>query len=104
MFHGTRAAFGVGGFVLPGDLFGIDNHGLGRSDAVYVTPDLELAKDYAEAAAGRGRPRVVEVIPYDPLTPDDSTVNGEWHESYRTPVAKVIGVAWIADPPARRKP
>lgn len=94
LYHGTRRGFGRGGRVLPGDLFGADNHGLGRSHVVYVTPDLELAKEYARAAKGRGAPKVLEVMPVDPLGIDDSTVGEEEQEAYTCSEAKVLKVVW----------
>jgi hypothetical protein len=95
LYHGTRAAFrGPGGLVLPGDEFGKDNHRLGRSDRVYVTPDLDLAKAYALGAKGRGRARVLEVTPMSPLTVDDSTVDGDEQETYATDAARVLRVVW----------
>lgn len=91
LYHGTRAGFrGSGGLVLPGDLVGKDNHGLKRSDAVYLTPDLELAWDYARACKGRGRPRVLVVRPMSELEMDDSTVGEEEQESYRCSGARVL--------------
>jgi hypothetical protein len=98
LYHGTRAGFGAGGVLFPGATPGVDrdNHGLGRSEWVYVTPDLDLAKDYAEAASGRGRPKVLEVVPCGPLEVDDSTVGGEAQEAYRCEWAWVVRRVWIA--------
>lgn len=86
LYHGTRAGFrGRGGLVLPGNVVGRHNHpGLEyRSDWVYLTPDLELAWDYAEAAKGRGKPKVLVVAPGGLLYHDDSTVNGAEQVSFR---------------------
>ena len=105
LYHGTRRGFrGPGGLVLPGDRFGTDNHGLSRSDVVYLTPDLDLAKDYAKAASGRGRAKVLEVMPHTPLMKDDSTVNGEEQESYTCEWGRVVRVIWIEESPASTKP
>ena len=83
MYHGTRAGFRKGGYVIPGDELGKDNHGLGRSDAVYLTPNYDEAEEWALSSKGRGRPKVLFVRPGGPLTVDDSTVGGEEHEGYR---------------------
>lgn len=95
LYHGTRAPFrGSGGLVLPGARFGKDNHNLKRGEVVYVTPDLDLAKDYALACKGRGRAKVLEVMPHSPVEVDDSTVGGDEQESYTCPAASVVRVAW----------
>lgn len=66
LFHGTRAAFyGAGGVVLPGDLVGKDNHRLGRSDVVYITPDYDLAWQYALTCEGDGEPRAPQARQWD---------------------------------------
>lgn len=87
LYHGTRAPFrGRGGLVLPGDETGRHAHpGMEyRSDYVYVTPDLDLAWAYAIAATGRGKPRVLVVLPGSPLLHDDSTIaGGEEQVSFR---------------------
>lgn len=85
LYHGTRAAFRRGGYVLSGDLVGKDNHGLGRSDTVYLTPDRKMAAMWARAAKGRGKPKVVTVRPGGRLEVNDSTVGDEEeeHEGYR---------------------
>lgn len=102
LYHGTRAPFrGKGGLLLPGDTCGRDNHGLDRSGVVYVTPDLDLAWDYARAARGRGKPRVLIVAPDGRLTVDDSTVNGCEQEAYTCEAAIVLDVL-THDPEAAR--
>jgi hypothetical protein len=93
-YHGTRTEFGRGGFLFPGDMVDKDNHALARSDVVYVTTDLGLAKAYAKASAGRGRPKVLEVVPMDTLREDDSTVGGQEQDSFTCPWAKVVRVVW----------
>ena len=75
-YHGTRRPFGPGGLLLPGEKFGADNHGLGRSEWVYVTTELDLAIEYAKAAQGRGRAKVVQVQPWGEMFVDDSTLPG----------------------------
>lgn len=92
LYHGTRIGVTKGALLLPGDQFDKDNHGLGRSDRVYLTTDLGLAWDYAEAASGRGRPKVCEVMPLGPLSVDDSTVGGDEQDSYVTDAAVVVRV------------
>jgi hypothetical protein len=90
LYHGTRAPFrGGGGLVLPGADVGRENHNLGRSDRVYVTPDLELAWLYAEASKGRGKPKVLIVEPRSPLEVDDSTIGNEEQEAYSCAYAVV---------------
>lgn len=91
LYHGTRVPFGPGGLVLPGNEVGIDNHGLHRSHVVYVTPDLDLAVMYADAAAGDGPPRVFRVVPMSPLAVDDSTIEeGEEQEAFACEWARVL--------------
>jgi hypothetical protein len=70
-----------------------DNHDLGRSHAVYLTTDLDLAWGYAASAKGRGKPRVLVVSPLDQdLQLDDSTVNGDEQPAYTCGSAVVIDV------------
>jgi hypothetical protein len=107
LYHGTRRPFGRGGLLVPGDDVGADHHGLGRSGWVYVTPDFELAKEYARAAQGRGRAKVVQVRPWGEVYVDDSTIaGGEEQESYRCEAATVLRRVWIeetrSEPPIRR--
>ncbi len=84
LYHGTRAAFrGSGGLLLPGTCYDRDNHGLGRSDYVYMTPDRDEAAMWARAAQGRGRPRILTVMPMSPVEDDDSTVLGDEHQGVR---------------------
>lgn len=95
-YHGTRVPFGPGGLVLPGDMFGIDNHELNRSDWVYVTADLELAKEYARCSKyKRARPKVFEVTPAGTIGIDDSTVGDEEQDSYRCEAAHIVRRVWI---------
>ena len=92
-YHGTRRGFRSGGVLLPAALTGApDNHGLGRTAVVYVTPDLELAWDYAEAALGRGRPKVLVVRPLGPLAVDESTCGGQEQASFACSWARVLRV------------
>jgi len=96
LFHGTRKPFKKGGLVLPGDDVGIDNHALGRSSVVYVTPDFDLACDYAEQAVGSGTPRVVSVFPLGDLYPDRSTVGGVYVDSWCCDAAVVRSVVYAS--------
>lgn len=99
-YHGTRAGFrGSGGLVLPRVQTGRPaNHeaaSAGPSFApdagewVYVTLDLELAWDFAEAAQGRGKPKVLVVAPWSTPVEDWSSVNGEVLPMYRVEGATV---------------
>lgn len=100
LYHGTRAGFrGGGGLLLPGDHVGRDNHGLDRSNWVYVTPDLHLAWAYAQAARGRGKPKVLVVRPGSMLLHDDTTIGGgEEQVAFRCTHAFVDRV--LTEPPA----
>ena len=105
-YHGTRRPFGPGGLLLPGEKFGADNHGLGRSEWVYVTTELDLAIEYAKAAQGRGKAKVVQVQPWGEMFVDDSTIaGGEEQDSYKCEAAKVLRRVWIeaerSQPPVR---
>lgn len=79
-FHGTRRGFTTGGALLPRD----EHAGPGTAAPlnpgytapadtaawVYLTQDVNVAWAYAWVAPGRGRPKVVEVIPHGNLEPD----------------------------------
>lgn len=91
-YHGTRTPFRRGGLVVPGVEVGKENHGLGRSDRVYITRTIGLAQVYAEVATGRGRPRVVEVRPLGPVEVDDSTVMGAEQDAWSCESAVVVAV------------
>lgn len=100
LYHGTRAGFrGPGGLVLPGAMLGRENHAQGRSGVVYVTPDLDEAKLWAEASQGRGRAKVLQVRPMGIIGVDNSTLNGEEHEGYTCEAATVVKVVWIEETP-----
>ena len=105
LYHGTRAGFrGRGGIVLPGVQVGRHNHpGLEyRSDWVYITPDLDLAWEYAEAAQGRGKPKVLVVLPGSGLLNDDSTIAGGVEQiSFRCTHAIVQKVLTVRECPAQ---
>lgn len=93
LYHGTRRPFTKGGIVLPGEEVNTEeNHDLGRSDVVYVTPDLNLAWAYAGAAKDNGVPRVVEVHPLSALRLDNSTVNGKEQIAFTCESAFVVNV------------
>lgn len=94
LYHGTRAGFrGKGGLVLPAtQTRRKENWNLGRSDRVYVTPERALAAYFARASQGRGVPKILTVKPVGPLYRDDSTVEGEEHESYAVEAAYVLRV------------
>lgn len=105
-YHGTRRPFDRGGLILPGAKFGEDNHGLGRSEWVYVTTELDLAIEYAKVAQGRGKAKIVEVQPWGEMFVDDSTIaGGQEQDSYKCEAAKVLGRVWMekerSTPPSR---
>jgi hypothetical protein len=76
---------------------------------VYVSDDLVMAWVYAWQAPGRGRPRVLEVVPLGPLEqdPEHGAAAGAW----RCEAARVTGIlttpacsedeartGWVVDP------
>lgn len=92
LYHGTRAPFTVGGYLFPPD----DTKATprpGNSDTgwVYVTDDVDLAEWYAHQHPGRGKPRVLTVMPMSPVTHDPSPFDGE-DDQYRCEWAKVVAV------------
>jgi hypothetical protein len=92
-YHGTRAGFGPGGYLMPGDQVGKNNFedtAGADNTRVYVTPNIEWAKIFALASKGRGKPKVLEVRPYDlvPASTDD--------EEFACSMAKVLKVVWKA--------
>lgn len=98
LYHGTRVPFTKGGLVLPGDTTGADHHGLGRSDWVYVTAELDIAIEFAKVAKGRGRPKVFEVLYVGDIERDDSTLaGGEEFDGYRVTEARIVRRVWIGD-------
>ena len=101
LYHGTRAGFrGPGGLVLPGVQVRRHKHpGLEyRSDWVYLTPDLDLAWEYAEVAKGRGKAKVLVVAPWDMLFNDDSTIAGGVEQiSFRCKGATVLRVLTVRE-------
>lgn len=109
LYHGTRAGFrGRGGLVLPGSDVGRDNTtgsdhyrpGLApyRADRVYLTGDLELAQRFAQLARGRGRAKVLEVLPFGPLELDEATYDGRDRDDvFTTDAALVERVVWIEE-------
>lgn len=99
-FHGTRRGFTRGGLLLPRS-----QHGKAASTAplqpgkeavadaadwVYLTRNVDLAWAYAWAAPGRGRPKVLQVIPHGPLEPDDE--HSPQMDAWRCAWAKVANV------------
>lgn len=99
-YHGTRRGFSPGGWVFPRSSHG----GAGSSapttpgrespaeaaDFVYVTTDLTLAWAYAWAAPGRGKPKVLTVIPHGPTEPDPE--HSSRMDAWRCEFAKVTHV------------
>lgn len=101
LYHGTRRGFARGGLLLPNVETGTTpNHGAsdsgvwpGRGEHVYVTTDVGIAWAFAQAAAGRGAPKVLEVEAWGELTADLSTNDGEpLPDCYCVPAAKVLRV------------
>lgn len=101
LYHGTRKPFQRGGLILPRSQHGGPANHVATGtvpfadDAanwVYLTPDLDLAWDYAVEATGRGAPRVCEVAVWGDLLVDDSTVNGEDVVQFRCEAASVVRV------------
>ena len=92
-YHGTRAGFGPGGYLMPGDQVGRSNFpdlAAADSSMVYVTPNIEWAKIFALAATGRGKPKVLEVRPYDLV---QASQDGE---EFACSMARVLKVVWKA--------
>lgn len=97
LYHGTRAGFrGRGGLVLPAACTGrpVTLGGIrdDEGEHVYVTPDRELAVAFAYLAGGKGRPRILTVLPLGPLEVDIATFGGEEREAYRCEAATVVAV------------
>jgi hypothetical protein len=86
LYHGTRAAFGPGGILLPAEETGAVSNfpemPPDRRGYVFVTSSLDLAWYFAEHCQGTNKPRVCVVVPHGGLIADWSTVNGEEHESF----------------------
>lgn len=102
LFHGTRAGFrGRGGLVLPARQTGrpVTEGGIREDEGehVYVTPDWNLAAEFARRANGRGHPKVLTVLPAGPLEVDWATFGGEEREAYRCEAAHVLAVQFIPE-------
>lgn len=107
LYHGTRAPFGKGGLVLPGATVDRDNARQGglaypdgspveaRNDMVYVTTDLDLAKDFARHCSGRGKAKVFEVLFTGEIEADIATFGGEDREAYRVSEARIVRRVWV---------
>lgn len=101
LYHGTRRPFRKGGLILPPSL-----HGNGQAnhlpdypeaaDWVFVTPEFDTAAMFARNASGRGKPRVLEVTPLDPVEEDWATLWGESGHMFRTKSAVVAAVHSIS--------
>ena len=90
-YHGTRAAFRPGGWLLSG-LGVAKNYEASPGDRVFVTTNFAMAKIYAIAAKGRGGPRVLVVEPMSRLVPD-----GPDGDQYSLDMAKVVSVVLPRD-------
>lgn len=99
-YHGTRAPFQRGGWIMPAEW-----HGGPRTNApltpgavqppdagkyVYVTTSRLVAWVYAWCAPGRGRPRVLTVQPSGTVEYDPE--HSPRMEAYRCSMAKVLSV------------
>ena len=88
LFHGTKAGFRPGGYLFPPRFTGHEPRagaqGEDSLEFVYVTTDWEQAEWYAVNSKGRGRPKVLTVVPTDVLEVDPSTYDGERGEQLRT--------------------
>lgn len=111
-FHGTRRGFTTGGLLLPRSTHGGPgtaapvNPGRAVPDEaqgwVYLTEDIDVAWAYAWVAPGRGKPKVVEVVPHDDLEPDPehSPAMRAWRCRWAT-VSRVHTVPTITEAEAR---
>lgn len=99
LYHGTRRGFRPGGILLPPDTTGHQpsTHGYtvpdgwvdDREQYVYVTTDIDIARDFAAQAPGRGRPKVLIVTPMTPVEKDPATIGGHVAPTYRCGWARV---------------
>lgn len=93
LYHGTRRGFRPGGYLTPPDFHGVganwelDPEVLAaepdRGEWVYVTPSIDVARFFATAAKGRGRPKILEVEPMAEVEPDPATLLGDPADLYR---------------------
>lgn len=101
MYHGTRAGYrGRGGLVLPRSKHGGKGTNAplkpGRTeradsaDWVYLTSNKTLAWVYAWHAPGRGRPKVLTVMPLSEVFADPE--HSEDMEAFRCEAAHVLAV------------
>lgn len=89
LYHGTRRGVAKGGWLIP-----VLQHGKAPANPledyaeadqyVFLTPDFEVASEFAKAGSGRGRPKVCTVVPTEPVEPDFATLNGEDGRMFRT--------------------
>ena len=89
-YHGTRRGFTRGGVLFPRAAHGGTGTGAPLSEGrqqpgdaqrwVYLTRDLDLAWAYAWSAAGRGKPKVVQVRPHGRIErdPEHSLAMDAW--------------------------
>ena len=99
-YHGTRAAYGRGGYLFPRSWHGgaatTAPVATGRepapdaADWVYVTTSLTVAWVYAWCAPGRGKPKVLVVRPSGTLEPDPE--HSPRMEAYRCESARVLSI------------
>jgi hypothetical protein len=101
-YHGTRAGFSVGGWLVP---YADHRSGSARpghqgehsTTFTYFTTDRELAEWYALNSRGRGKPKVLTVVPSARIEHDPSPYDDEREDQYRSKGwAKVVGVYFVS--------
>ena len=103
LYHGTRAPFGVGGYLFPVAHTGApERPGYTSEDDkgyVYLTDDLDAAWWYAYTSQGRGKPKVLVLHPTGSIEHDPSPYDEERHNQYRSRAhAKVVRIIRTEDP------
>jgi hypothetical protein len=87
--------------VFPADEAGHEprpGHAPGGTAFVYLTDDPEQAAWYARHSKGRGRPKVLTVVPTGEVEHDPSTFDGERDCQYRSRwPAKVVAVRVVPE-------
>jgi len=98
LYHGTRRGVSRGGWLTPPSFHGEERANVlpGYPDAdqyIFMTPDVEVAETFAYQAKGRGRPKVLTVVPTEPIERDLATWCGMDGYLYRSRGwAKVVAV------------
>lgn len=88
LYHGTRIGAERGGWITPAAFHGHQANELpgyeGADGWLFLTPDPDVAATFARTAKGRGRPKILTVVPDEPVEPDHATLNGEDGLMFRT--------------------